>query len=131
MIYTFITEQCPDLPVTTCCRVLKVSTSGFYQRLKQPVTDTELAEAYAANDVHDIWAGSRQSYGSPRVRQELRLGRGSTAENPSPFTLARPAPHTMVDSVAERIVEARSLHGTRRADLAGPVDADPVTREEL
>ena len=49
MIYTFITEQCPDLPVTTCCRVLKVSTSGFYQRLKQPVTDTELAEAYAAN----------------------------------------------------------------------------------
>jgi len=76
MIYTFIAEQCPDLPVSTCCRVLKVSTSGYYQRRKQPVTDTELAEAYAANVVHDIWTMSRHSYGSPRVRNELRLGRG-------------------------------------------------------
>ena len=76
MIYIFIAEQCPDLLVTTCCRVLKVSTSGYYQRLKQPVTDTELAEAYAANEVHDIWTMSRHSYGSPRVRNELRLGHG-------------------------------------------------------
>ncbi len=76
MTYTFIAEQCPDLPVTTCCRVLKVSTSGYYQRLRQPVTDAELVEAYAANEVHDIWTMSRHSYGSPRVRNELRLGRG-------------------------------------------------------
>jgi putative transposase len=76
MIHTFITEHCSDLPVSTCCRVMKVSTSGFYQRRKQPVTDTELADAYAANEVHDIWTMSRHSYGSPRVRNELRLGRG-------------------------------------------------------
>ena len=76
MIYTFIAEQCSDLPISTCCRVLKVSTSGYYQRRKQPVTDTELAEAYAANEVHDIWTMSRHSYGSPRVRNELRLGKG-------------------------------------------------------
>ena len=31
--------------------VMKVSTSGFYQRRNQPVTDRELVEAYAANDV--------------------------------------------------------------------------------
>ena len=31
MIYTFIAERCSDLPVATCCRVMKVSTSGFYQ----------------------------------------------------------------------------------------------------
>jgi len=74
--YTFITEHCSDLAVSICCRVLKVSTSGFYQRCNQPVTDTELAEAYAANEVHDIWKMSRHCYGSPRVRQELRLGRG-------------------------------------------------------
>lgn len=76
MIYTFIAEQCSDLPISTCCRVLKVSTSGYYQRRKQPVTDAELGEAYAANEVHDIWTMSRHSYGSPRVRNELRLGRG-------------------------------------------------------
>jgi putative transposase len=76
MTYTFIAEQCSDLPISTCCRVLKVSTSGYHQRQRQPVTDTELAEAYAANEVHDIWAMSRHSYGSPRVRNELRLGKG-------------------------------------------------------
>ena len=76
MIYTFITEQCPDLPVTTCCRVLKVSTSGFYQRKACPVTDTELTEAHRANTVFDIWKMSRHSYGMPRIRNELRLGYG-------------------------------------------------------
>ena len=76
MIYAFITERCSDLPVSTCCRVMGVSTSGFYQRRRQPVTDTELAEAWAANEVFDIWTMSRHSYGSPRVRTELRLGRG-------------------------------------------------------
>ena len=76
MIHTFIAERCSDLPISACCRVMKVSTSGFYQRRRQPMTDTELAEAYAANEVHDIWTMSRHSYGSPRVRNELRLGRG-------------------------------------------------------
>lgn len=76
MTYTFIAEHCSDLPVTVCCRVMGVSTSGFYQRRAQPVTDTELAEAWAANTVRDIWTMSRRSYGSPRVRLELRLGMG-------------------------------------------------------
>ncbi len=67
MIYTFIAERCSDLPVSTCCRVMGVSTSGFYQRRAQPVTDTELAEACAANEVFDIWKMSRHSYGAPRV----------------------------------------------------------------
>jgi len=82
MIYAFITEHCSDLPVSTCCRVMEVSTSGFYQRLAQPVTDTELAQAWAANEVFDIWTMSRHSYGSPRVRDELRLGRSSNGSKP-------------------------------------------------
>ena len=38
MIYTFIAGRCSDLPVATCCRVMKVSTSGFYQWKNQPVS---------------------------------------------------------------------------------------------
>jgi putative transposase len=86
MIHTFIAEQCPDLLVTTCCRVLGVSTSGFYQRKACPVTDAELAEAYRANTVFDIWKMSRHSYGMPRIRDELRLGNG---EGCSRTTVAR------------------------------------------
>jgi putative transposase len=76
MTYTFIAEQCSDLPVSVCCRVMKVSTSGFYERRSQPVTDGELAEAHRANLVFDIWKMSRHSYGMPRIRNELRLGLG-------------------------------------------------------
>lgn len=74
MIYALITEQCSDLPVAVCCRVMKVSTSGYYQRKATPVTDAELDEAHAANVVRDIWTMSRRSYGSPRIRLELHLG---------------------------------------------------------
>jgi putative transposase len=74
MIYTFIAERCSDLPVSVCCRVMGVSTSGFYQRRNQPVTDVELAEAHRANTVFDIWQMSRPAYGMPRIRHELRLG---------------------------------------------------------
>jgi putative transposase len=76
MTYAFISERCSDLPVAVCCRVMGVSTSGFYQRRAQPVTDRELEGAWMANTVFDIWTMSRRSYGSPRVRHELRLGMG-------------------------------------------------------
>ena len=29
MIYAFIAERCSDLPASVCCRVMKVSTSGY------------------------------------------------------------------------------------------------------
>jgi hypothetical protein len=29
MIYTFIAERCSDLPISVCCRVMGVSTSGY------------------------------------------------------------------------------------------------------
>jgi hypothetical protein len=83
MISTFITERCSDLRVSTCSRVLGVSTSGHYQRRREPVTDAELVEAYRANIVFDIWKGSRHSYGMPRIRREFRLGRPEGISRPT------------------------------------------------
>ncbi len=54
MMSAFIAERCSDLPVSVCCRVMKVSTSGYYQRLATPVTDTDWDEAHRANTVFDI-----------------------------------------------------------------------------
>jgi len=45
MIYTFIAERCSDLPVATCCRVMKVLTSGFYAWRAQPCSDRDWADA--------------------------------------------------------------------------------------
>ena len=74
MIYTFIARTCTDLPVSACCRVMMVSTSGFYAWQANPVTDKDLDDAYLTDTIVDIWRMSRRSYGSPRVHAELRLG---------------------------------------------------------
>jgi transposase InsO family protein len=76
MSYAFIAQDCPDLPVATCCRVMKVSTSGFYAWLTEPVSQRDLDDAYLTNTIVDIHRMSRGSYGSPRVHAELRLGEG-------------------------------------------------------
>jgi putative transposase len=74
MIYTFIARACTDLPVSVCCRVMEVSTSGYYGWQANPVTDKDLDDAYLTDTIVDIWRMSRRSYGSPRVHAELRLG---------------------------------------------------------
>lgn len=76
MIYAFISQVCPDLPVATCCRVMKVSTSGFYAWQADPVSDRDWDDAALTNTICDIHRASRRSYGSPRVHAELRLGEG-------------------------------------------------------
>jgi putative transposase len=76
MTYTFIDRACSDLPVAVCCRVMKVSTSGFYAWKAQPVSDRDWADALLTNTIFDIHTMSRRSYGSPRVHAELRLGAG-------------------------------------------------------
>jgi putative transposase len=73
MIYAFIAGRCTDLPVAACCRVMKVSTSGFYQWKACPVSDRDWDDAVLTNTIVDIHRMSRLSYGSPRVHSELRL----------------------------------------------------------
>lgn len=76
MRYIFIARVCTDLPVSVCCRVMKVSTSGYYAWQANPVTDKDLSDAYLTNTIVEIHRMSRRSYGSPRVHAELRLGEG-------------------------------------------------------
>jgi putative transposase len=76
MTFAFIAQDCPDLPAATCCRVMKVSTSGFYAWRAQPVSQRDLDDAYLTNTIVDIHRMSRGTYGSPGVHAELRLGEG-------------------------------------------------------
>jgi putative transposase len=61
MSYAFIAQACPDLPVATCCRVMKVSTSGFYAWLANPYSDRDLDDAYLTNTIVDIHRLGRAS----------------------------------------------------------------------
>jgi transposase InsO family protein len=63
-----------DYPVRRLCLYLKVSPSGFYdweQRQIQPCARA-LENQSLAQEIDQIHARSRQTYGAPRIEQELR-----------------------------------------------------------
>ena len=44
---------CDGIPVTVTCRVLKLARQPYYRWLKQPITESEMVEAYRANALFD------------------------------------------------------------------------------
>jgi putative transposase len=77
MIYPVVRELAADhVPVAVVCRVLGVSTSGYYAWRDRPTPARRQADLRLVEVIRDIHARSRETYGSPRVHAELRLGRG-------------------------------------------------------
>jgi len=72
--YAFVSAERANHAVTTLCRVVGVSVSGFYAWLRAIPTLQRRAEAEAALRGHigRIFAARRRVYGAPRVHAELR-----------------------------------------------------------
>ncbi|WP_231647358.1 IS3 family transposase [Planomonospora sphaerica] len=79
------------IPVAVACRVLEVSTSGYYDWLGRPEPPRELRNKELTKVIHEIHAESRGGYGSPRVHAELRLGLGETVNRKRVERLMRAA----------------------------------------
>ncbi|HYC54202.1 MAG TPA: IS3 family transposase, partial [Candidatus Binatia bacterium] len=58
--------------VATLCRVMKVSTSGYYAWLKRRPSLREQRDRELVGEIHRIHKMSRTSYGSPRIHREFR-----------------------------------------------------------
>ena len=58
--------------VATMCRVLEVSTSGYYAWRKRPASQRAREDGVFLRRIRTIHEASRQSYGVPRVYHELR-----------------------------------------------------------
>lgn len=70
MRYAFVARERTRYPVRLLCRVLAVSVSGFHDYLhRQGRPDPDAA---LRADLHTIHAGSRGTYGRPRMVQALR-----------------------------------------------------------
>jgi putative transposase len=54
------------------CRVLEVSTSGYYAWLVRPPSKRAQGDELLTARIRAIWERSRQSYGAPRVHDELK-----------------------------------------------------------
>ncbi|MFI1276392.1 IS3 family transposase [Micromonospora sp. NPDC020751] len=64
------------LPVNVCCRVLRVSVSGYYAWLGRPLSARALRHAWLIERIRAVHVASRGVYGAGRVHAELRLGQG-------------------------------------------------------
>jgi putative transposase len=60
-----------ELPVATMCKVLKVSKSGFYDWRIRPPSARSMANVVLTEKIRAIHKMSHESYGMPRVREEL------------------------------------------------------------
>ncbi len=72
MRYAFILVSEVAFPVAAMCRVLEVSTSGFYDWKAQPISARSERSAALRSRVRDLFEKSKRRYGSPRIHAELR-----------------------------------------------------------
>ena len=75
MTFAWIEERRAEWPVTTLCRVLEVSRSGFYAWRSREPSETQTRRATLTEQVARIHAEAKARYGSPRMHAEL-VGRG-------------------------------------------------------
>lgn len=71
MSYPFIAEHAKLYPVSTLCRVLEVSVSGYYDWQKREPSRHEREDGKLAKQIHRLFYAKRQVYGSPRIHAEL------------------------------------------------------------
>lgn len=62
--------------VAVACRMLRVSSSGYYGWYGRPPSPRSVADEALTVQIREVHAHSRGTYGAPRVHAELRLGRG-------------------------------------------------------
>ncbi len=60
-----------DYPVTTLCRVLGVSPSGYYTWRSRPASARSVSDAALTERIRAIHEYSRGTYGGPRIHAEL------------------------------------------------------------
>jgi transposase InsO family protein len=74
-LYGFIAAEKTTYPVRLLCRTLQVSASSFYDWIRRGspvISDDDLDDAHAANQLHDAWTEHRRSYGARRLTAEIR-----------------------------------------------------------
>ena len=58
--------------ITTLCRTLGVSASGYHAWSNRPPSARQLANMLLADRIEALWRESRETYGRPRIQADLR-----------------------------------------------------------
>ena len=120
MSFLLVEQQKARHPITTLCRLLGVSPSGYYAwRLHRPSAHAQ-RDAELTTCIQQIHQDSRATYGMPRVHAELRLGQGIHCGRKRVARLMRAACLTGV--------HRRHGRGCTRRDPRRPLFPDQVQR---
>ena len=107
-------------PIATMCRVLEVSTSGYYAWRRRERSARCKSDAQLTEVIGDIHEWSRGTYGVPRMVVEL----GARGHHVNPKRVAR----LMREAGLEGVSRRKRTHTTRR-DRDGRVAPDLVERD--
>jgi putative transposase len=72
--YRLIDAEKAHHPVSQLARVLGVARAGYYAWACRPPSDRDRSDALLGEQIRQIHARSRGTYGAPRIHAELRLG---------------------------------------------------------
>lgn len=72
MKYGFIREHKQEFSISTMCRVLEVSVSGYYGWLKRPKSKRAQENDSLMDKIKAVHKQGRNQYGSPKVYRQLR-----------------------------------------------------------
>jgi putative transposase len=121
MIFPVVRElSAHGIPVATACRVLQVSTAGFYEWNSRPPSPRDLEQAYLMNEIHDAHKASFGTYGRRRVHAELVLGKR--------LHVSRGRVGRLMKSAGLQGVHRRRLRGCTRRNEAATSSEDLVQR---
>ena len=74
--FRFVEREKANHRVATMCRVLGVSTSGFYAWRARPKSRRALEDEVLTRMIREFHAESRGTYGVPRIHKDFTQGRG-------------------------------------------------------
>ena len=72
MRYQFIEDNRKEFAITRMCRVLDVSSSGYYAWRKRPSSQQEMANQELLKAIEVAYEKSNGTYGSPRIYAEVK-----------------------------------------------------------
>ena len=73
MRFGFIKNHTIEFPVERMCKVLKVSTSGYYKWLNKVPSKRELRTQMLLENIKTTYRANKGRYGSPRIAKELNM----------------------------------------------------------
>jgi putative transposase len=121
--YRLIDAEKPHHQISRLCRVLGVARAGYYAWASRSPSQRTLEDAYLGDQIRQIHARSRGTYGGPRVHAELRLGLDVHVSRKRVARLMRD--HGLQG------VHRRRRHGSTRRDPTATPAPDLVERNFL